>query len=148
MVQCVHASPCLLFMWVRARMFTVHVFTTLLLHVNNGRTVEEPKIADAVSSDVHQPRKYHFPEHSFGSKGEKRSFKASWFDTWPWLHYQETSNWVICFYCCEATNINLLIKGYLASLSSSHWHIKYSYIHEQLTSAAGCNLSPKLAWPP
>jgi len=49
--------------------------------------------------------------YSFGSKGEKRSFKASWFDTWLWLNYQEASDSVICFYCCQASNRNLLMKG-------------------------------------
>ena len=55
------------------------------------------------------------PECPFGSKGEKKSFKASWLDTWLWLNYQEASseanNSVICFYCCQASNRNLLMKG-------------------------------------
>lgn len=59
----------------------------------------------------HQPRNYHFPERSFGSKGEKRPFKAAWFDSWPWLDYQEVSDSVICFYCSHANNRNLLAKG-------------------------------------
>ena len=70
--------------------------------------------ADDISSDIevlHPPRKYHFPGRSFGNKGEKRSFKALWFDTWPWLSYQEVSDSVICFYCCQASNRNLLTKG-------------------------------------
>jgi len=69
-----------------------------------------PKVvnADDVSSDIHLPRKYHFPECSYGNKGEKRSFKTSRFDTWSWL---EASNSVICFYCCQAGNRNLLMKG-------------------------------------
>ncbi len=37
-------------------------------------------------------------------KGEKRSFKSSWFDTWPWLHYLEGKDSVLlCFYCSQAT---------------------------------------------
>ena len=40
---------------------------------------------------AHQPRTLSFPLRSFGSKEEKRSFKATWFDTWPWLHYREVN---------------------------------------------------------
>ena len=54
----------------------------------------------------HQPRKYHFPERSFGNNGEKQSFKVAWFDTWRWLSYQEVSNSVIYFHCSQASNRN------------------------------------------
>ena len=50
-------------------------------------------------------------DQSFGNKGEKRSFKASWFDTWPWFGYQDVSDSIILFYYCHASNRNLLMKG-------------------------------------
>ena len=59
----------------------------------------------------HQPRKYHFAEWSFGSKGERQSFKVVWFDTWWWLSYQEVSDSVINFYCFQASNRNMMMKG-------------------------------------
>ena len=59
----------------------------------------------------HQPRKYCFPERTFGSKGEKRSFKETWFDSWPWLDYQEVSDSVICYQCSRASTQKLLTKG-------------------------------------
>ena len=59
----------------------------------------------------HQPRKYHFAEWSFGSKGERQSFKAVWFDTWWWLSYQEVSDSVINFHCSQASNQNMMMKG-------------------------------------
>lgn len=68
-----------------------------------------------IASDIevpHQPRKYHFPEPSFGIKGKRQFFKAAWFDTWPWLHYQEESDSVICFHCSQANNQNLSVKGF------------------------------------
>ena len=59
-------------------------------------TMAEPEIPNPddarIANDIevpHQPRKYHFPERSFGNKGEKRSFKVAWFDTWWWLSYQD-----------------------------------------------------------
>ena len=36
----------------------------------------------------HQPKSFDFPKRSFGKKViVKRSFQASWFDRWSWLHY-------------------------------------------------------------
>ena len=36
----------------------------------------------------HQPKSFDFPKRSFGKKViVKRSFQASWFDMWSWLHY-------------------------------------------------------------
>ena len=62
---------------------------------------------------VHQPRNFTFPKHSFGSKGEMRSFKPGWFDKWPWMDYYETSDRVVCFYCSRASNRDLLPSGYI-----------------------------------
>ena len=60
---------------------------------------------------AHQPRTFSFPLRSFGSKGEKRSFKATWFYTWPWLHYKEVSDSFICYYCSRANERKLLASG-------------------------------------
>ncbi len=38
----------------------------------------------------------------------KRSFQASWFDKWPWLHYNEVYDTVICFICMAAVQQNKL----------------------------------------
>ena len=36
----------------------------------------------------HQPKSFYFPKRSFGKKViVKRSFQASWFDRWSWLHF-------------------------------------------------------------
>ena len=32
----------------------------------------------------------------------KRSFQASWFSRWPWLHYNEDNDTVLCFTCLKA----------------------------------------------
>lgn len=75
----------------------------------------EGQAAEATSShngdSPHQPRRLKFPERSFGRKGEKRSFKAAWFDTWAWLDYREVSDSVVCYYCSRANDKNLLTSG-------------------------------------
>ena len=49
----------------------------------------------------HQPN---FPKRSFGKKViVQRSFQASWFDRWSWLHYIIESNDVaLCLNCAQA----------------------------------------------
>ena len=56
----------------------------------------------------HQPKNISFTPRSFGSKGEKCSFKPAWFEKWSWLHYREASDSVICFYCSSAHERKLL----------------------------------------
>ena len=60
----------------------------------------------ATAENPHQPLKYAFPSRSFGTKGEKRSFKRVWFEQWPWLSYNETDDSVVCFYCSRASQRN------------------------------------------
>ena len=38
----------------------------------------------------------------------KRSFQPSWFDRWPWLHYNECDDTVVCFTCKKASSENKL----------------------------------------
>ena len=53
--------------------------------------------------EAHQPRSFNFPKKSFGkTKPVKRSFQPSWFDKWPWLHYNESDDSVLCFTCAQA----------------------------------------------
>ena len=60
----------------------------------------------------HQPKKYKFPERQFGNKGETRYFKVAWFDSWPWIDYQEVSDSITCYYCSRASTQKLLTKGF------------------------------------
>jgi len=54
-------------------------------------------------SAPHQPRSFDFPKRSFGKKTVvKRSFQASWFDEWSWLHYIENTDVALCFNCAQA----------------------------------------------
>ena len=48
---------------------------------------------------AHQPL-LQFPLRSFGK--QQRAFCASWYSKYPWLHYQEADDSVLCFYCLVA----------------------------------------------
>ena len=53
---------------------------------------------------AHQPREFSFPKREFGkTKVLKRSFQPSWFDKWPWLHYIESDDSVLCYTCAKAS---------------------------------------------
>ena len=54
---------------------------------------------------------FSFPKRQFGSKGEKRSFRAEWCETFSWLHYAVDIDAAFCYLCmrCEAE------KKFLAS---------------------------------
>ncbi len=81
---------------------------------------------------ANQPKKLSFPSRLFGKKGEKRSFKSSWFDTWPWLHYLEGNDSVLCFYCTQVTEKQLLPEANsktdpaFISVGFINWHVQDS----------------------
>ena len=55
------------------------------------------------SGKPHQPRSVPFPARKFGKESSvQRSFQASWFDKWQWLHYDITRDVALCFICCKA----------------------------------------------
>ena len=57
------------------------------------------------ATDPHQPRTFQFPKRDFGKKTVvKRSFQPSWFAKWPWLHYVEERDVVLCFTCAWANS--------------------------------------------
>ena len=51
----------------------------------------------------HQPASFSFPQRQFGKKSVVlRSFQPSWFRSWSWIHYNETTDSVTCFLCAKA----------------------------------------------
>ena len=52
-----------------------------------------------ISERAHQPI-LQFPLRLFGK--QQRAFCASWYKKYPWLHYQEANDSVLCFYCSVA----------------------------------------------
>lgn len=50
-----------------------------------------------------QPKTFRFPPRTFGvKKPEQRSFQSSWFDSRPWLHYDEAKDLAFCHLCMLA----------------------------------------------
>ena len=58
----------------------------------------------AISDSPHQPGAGTiFPKRSFGKKSVVfRSFQSSWFQQWPFLHYDETNDLAYCHTCVTA----------------------------------------------
>ncbi len=55
---------------------------------------------ESLPETPHQPASFSFPKRDFGKR--KRSFQASWFHSWSWLHYNEAKDCVFCHLCCKA----------------------------------------------
>ena len=77
-------------------------------------------IVTAVLPDKpHQPLQFSFPKRSFGKKVVvQRSCQATWFSTWQWLHYQESEDSLLCYFCLKATRENRAVVT--SNLASGH----------------------------
>ena len=60
---------------------------------------ETPEAECLIPEKAHQPL-LHFPMRSFGK--QQRAFCPSWYNKYPWLHYLEADDSVVCFYCLVA----------------------------------------------
>ena len=60
-----------------------------------------------------QPKqlKLKFPKRTFGK--QKRSFSDAWYESFPWLHYIQEDDAVLCFYCTRAVQRKLPLGGYV-----------------------------------
>ena len=61
--------------------------------------------------------KLKFPTRTFGS--QKRGFCATWYQNYPWLHYIQEDDSVLCFYCATAVQNRMPVTGYIDSLFST-----------------------------
>lgn len=61
-------------------------------------------------SQPNQP-KLKFPKHTFGK--QKQSFSDTWYQSYPWLHYVQENDMVLCFYCAAAVQGKLPLGGYV-----------------------------------
>ena len=67
-------------------------------------------IASCTPYIPHQPRGFPFPKREYGKTNvAKRSFRHSWFDKWPWLHYCEENDSVVYHTCLLAKSEKMLI---------------------------------------
>ena len=78
------------------------IFNIVVVHnstPSNAATIElSSKCTDPVRKP-HQPHNFSFPKKKIGQWN--RSFKANWFNDFPWLHYVEESDSVICYVCAH-----------------------------------------------
>ena len=68
--------------------------------------VGSPKVQPELISDSANQPVLQFPMRSFGK--QQRVFRSSWYTQYPWLHYQEGSDSVLCFQCMVARKRSLL----------------------------------------
>ena len=61
---------------------------------------ETPEAAYLIPERAHQQLLQQFPLDSFGK--QQRAFGSSWYNKYPWLHYQEADDSALCFYCLIA----------------------------------------------
>ena len=59
-------------------------------------------MAEVIPAKFHPPKSFKFPLCSFGSKGEKWSFRAEWCSQYNWLHYDSVADGVFCHVCLTA----------------------------------------------
>lgn len=81
---------------------TFCIFNIVVVHnstPSNAATIElSSKCIDPVGKP-HQPHNFSFPKKKIGQWN--RSFKANWFNDFPWLHYVEESDSVISYVCAH-----------------------------------------------
>ena len=97
----------------------------------------------SLGATPHQPLSATFPQQVFkriGLDGEENDgnevnlkpsqkvsdvryrFKSSWFQRWPWLHYLEATDSVLCYYCAKAYALKITCgqRGDLAFISAGY----------------------------
>ena len=76
-----------------------------------------------IPAKFHPSRSYAFPVRIFGSKGEKRSFRAEWCAKYDWLHYDCVADAAFCYLCMTAEHE----KKFLASTKRDPAFINRGY---------------------
>ena len=64
--------------------------------------VDQSTASEAVEINItepFQPADFNFPKKHCGK--QNRAFQSKWFSEFPWLHYNEQSDSVLCFICMQ-----------------------------------------------
>ena len=56
-----------------------------------------------------QPKNFKFRKKAYGK--QLRSFQSSWLDLFPWIHYNEANDSVLCFICAKQNAKNYLLSA-------------------------------------
>ena len=78
------------------------------------------EIDDLDSDKPNQPKSFKFPLRTFGKR--THSFQVAWFQRWPWLHYIEHNDTVVCHLCVQAHK-----TSQLSSSKADHAFIETGY---------------------
>ena len=70
--------------------------------------VGDQAVIELLPSKLSQPV-LSFPQRLFGK--QNRSFCSTWYQRYPWLHYQVASDTVLCFYCHVADKRNIPVSA-------------------------------------
>lgn len=77
-------------------------------------SIELPSIStedsNSVLGPVNQPHNFVFPSRQIGNDTFYRSFKAEWFQRWPWIHYSEEKDAAFCYFCLNAEKRQLFLS--------------------------------------
>jgi len=63
---------------------------------------------NALDLKPNQPRDIEFPKRTFGKDVKQRSFQPDWFNSFKWLHYDQTKDTAFCFTCIRALKKNMI----------------------------------------
>ena len=77
----------------------------------NETSISTPKDkskADKIPKEPYQPSDLDFPKSTFGNDPKQRSFNKSWFEHFPWLHYDQSKDAAFCFTCIVALSKNMI----------------------------------------
>ena len=88
----------------------VQLSSSRTCELSSSRAMAESSLKASLPSlpdKPHHPKEFAFPKRTFGkSKPVLCSAKSQWFDSWPFLHYDEGQDVVFCHTCVTAFKLD------------------------------------------
>ena len=70
--------------------------------------------------DKNQLSDFYYQKRRFGkTKGVSQLFQSSWYKSWPWLHYMEVTDSVLCYTCATAGQQNKFTQSAASKLDGA-----------------------------
>ena len=81
------------------------------VHTRRSESHQEPSPPHNVTclSTPFQPKNFEFPKKNYGK--QLRSFQSTWIELFPWIHYNEKNDSVLCFICAKQNAKNYLLSA-------------------------------------
>ena len=84
----------------------------------------------SLTDEPHHPKSFAFPKRSFGmTKPVFCSAKSQWFDTWPFLHYDEGQDVMFCHTCVTAFKLGRIKSSINAATAFVSLYASKQYGH-------------------